>query len=531
MSRDQQLKRSFLEGALFWVLLVVALLNVSALVYMYHGSIAGDALIQLVFMEHGAAGAWFEFNEGYPIPASSSPAWTILGAGAWKAGGSIGALIFVKLVPLIAWVATAALVYILVCEFTDRKSVATVAAAVTAAMPGSLYNALFGMENILFAAYVLAVGLAMLRLIQSEGRGPLAWAVLGLFVGAGAHLRPESVMVIVALVVAAETTLRPHELSDLKARGISFVVAASLAGLALAGFHYWETGHLVPSSGISRMMRARADSLSVPVAEDIYVYGSALARLIFYLPATLGLFLWPFVESGERDQKFIQHFFFYSAVFGVFLYTSVTGAAHTARYLSWIFPLLIILSAVSFDQMLKAHSNVTKNLVVALGLAWLTVAMSAETVLRIQRLAPGANVAKVHAAVGSREDHTSELLDVICSGGCCEGDRRPEVAHVEVQTRLFLDNRVEVVSLDGVVYGPGNRELGYHSDGCPMLKERVQSTDSLVGIYSTGSVASLARRCPANFLSSVADSESERASQLPGWAWSEEQHLLIRQCE
>jgi hypothetical protein len=129
----------------------------------------------------------------------------------------------------------------------------------------------------------------------------------------------------------------------------------------------------------------------------------------------------------------------------------------------------------------------------------------------------------VEEAWGSREAWTAELLREACAGGCCPTAAKPALAAVEVQSRLFLGARVDVVSLDG-----RTSARDYDDRGCPRL-------DAVLGDRRVVAVMDPPRKdmamCRDGSLADALDGAwGGRAAAPSGWSWSAPAEILVRVC-
>ncbi|MEY3012105.1 MAG: hypothetical protein RIT45_840, partial [Pseudomonadota bacterium] len=137
---------------------------------------------------------------------------------------------------------------------------------------------------------------------------------------------------------------------------------------------------------------------------------------------------------------------------------------------------------------------------------------------------------EVVAALENRTTRTDKLLARLCAGGCCRDDLVPTVTLREVQERFWLDDRIRVAALDGVVIGPFAEVMEYRDDGCPRM-DRFEADPSLLGVLERPADAMNLDRCTDHpWVRGVNDAFTARSSSLPGWRWDNAGELLIREC-
>jgi hypothetical protein len=334
--------------------------------------------------------------------------------------------------------------------------------------------------------------------MENRSRTALLFAIVGL----ACALRPEGLVLLVAVLLARRRTV----LRDGATAGL--MLAATLLPCLL--LYAVTTRHVIPSSGVSRMMAARRDATSVRLG-FLWVYGSPIIRLAVYAPLTVAACL-----TWKRS-KVVS-----AVVVGALAaYVLVIGAAHTSRYMIWIFALLSVLASASVSG--DRFPRVT-----ALGLLWIVLAAAGETYARVCLHAGGSGdgvlLSDVVAAPPLRKEQTDALLADLGLGGCHPA--APAVALVEVQERFWLDDRIRVLSLDGVTTSAGGREAKYDTDGCPHLGDVLLDPD-VIGLLASplgefpGCAISSSR--PVRHMSS-----SWGHDDTPGWRWLG--GMMVRSC-
>ncbi|MDH5675654.1 MAG: hypothetical protein OEZ06_26255 [Myxococcales bacterium] len=454
-----------------WVHGLVVVFGLVALVCSVHAisNFSGDALIHFSLVEHAAEGAWFQFNRGEPFSASSSPLWTVLGAGLWRVGGLPAMAYGVKLLVVVSWLGAGALVVSLALRLGAPRSVALAMGVVAVGLPGSAWNWLQGSENGPFAALQLLSWLSLHRLSH---RAATPARVIWPFVLAGlaAALRPEGLATCAAMSwlllrvgVVQSRGLRPLAM-------LAMLVAAAPAYLLQLA----ATGDLIPASGMSRVMMARRDALSMSVA-GLWFYGAALSRILAYAPLSalaivaLRSASSPVHERFQMEKPRIDAGSFVAAFalsvglqLGVF--TFATGAAHAGRYLIPLFCQLCVLAALGFAPLVRRRGG---HALWPLCVLWLSLVAVVELSARFETQRFKHPLAEVLSATRLRQAHSDATLRAICALDCCSSDAVPSVALGEVQERLFFDARLNVRALDGVSGGASGRPPTFSPNGCP----------------------------------------------------------------
>lgn len=446
-------------------------------------SFSGDALIHVSIMEQSAAGRWFQFDPHGGLASSSSPAWTLMGALLWKLGGLGTTALGLKVVCYGAWASMGLAVARLARGLNASTPAAWALGLLAVALPGTAQNSLQGMENGAFALAVLGAFLVFARQVKAGRPGIASTTALFGLAGLSIGLRPEGMVVAAALALAWLWWVRQID----RPRFVRHMFVALLPGLVVSGgfwvFYWISTGHIVPGSGISRIMMARRQASSFELG-PLWIYPRAAFRLVAYAPlvalATLG-FRRAAADSDSGRRALISGIAGALAG-GLLLYSVVTGAAQTARYLIWIFALLCGLAAPGVDSLRHGRGARQKG-ALALAVTWTISAGGLETWLRLTKLSPGITWNRTARAVEHRRDATTRLLDHLCRHGCCPTAGVPRVAAREVQLRLFIDRRVAVESLDGVTAGRDFLPMTYDDKGCPRLRPLL-SDPRLVGLMA-----------------------------------------------
>ncbi len=486
-------------------------------------------MIHLAIAERAAAAGWFEFNPGEITSATTSPAWTALTAALLSLGGFPLALPVLALVPVAALAGTAALISRAARRLGASASTALLGGLLFASLPGVAFNAPLGMENVVFAGAALAFLLAIT--IPDKIRSSGVAAALGALLGLCVLLRPEGVVLAVAVAVVA------RDAAGEGARlGPSVLALTAVAVVGPVAYAHWRiTGCWLPGSGLSRLMAARRDVASFHVGGPVWLYLATPARLLVQLPMA-----WLAFEGARppRPAPTTRRALLGTLAAGGALYTLVTGAAHVARVTGWLWALLAVFAAVGISRQLALAAAGARGRSRGLAIACVAhVAIAcAETVIRARTAAQfGGGMSRValQRAIDRRRVGTDRMLRGLCEGGCCRDGAVPFVAMVEVQRRLSLDERVSVASLDGVTSPTRGRAPAVSFDaatGCPRM-DGLLADQRVLGVLENP--ASQLARCAtsplARALSEAWDNPSVPSPS--GWRWSVALHGWMRRCD
>lgn len=412
--------------------------------------LAGDTVIHLVFAESAAAGRFFEYNPGESCAGETSPGYMLLLAGAHVLGGANALVLLVKGLGLVCWYALLYVVFRVARTLLVQRHEGWAWAVVSAVglMPGSVANAVMGMENVVFA---LAMWLWLWAALHTQWFSRTLSATgevgFGALLGLSAWLRPEALPFAVAAMLTRVWSLRGKP-----SLGPSLWCSCGL-GLGLLplwAFTQATLGHSPYGAGVARAA-VYADLWLGPLPVS-FKFG---ARLLIYaclsLPALVSLaecaralLSGKHRVTGEHDHIFtslgVQLLVF------ALLFSTVFPSVHLARYTLFLWPMLALHAARGLQlcqPRLGERGLVLGSLVLAGALA---LVYGFEVRARLQT-ARGYTLREVQDAPNNRARYTDELLSSLNE----EAQRDVVVALIEVQLRYFVDSRVTVRSLNGLL--------------------------------------------------------------------------------
>ena len=388
----------------------------------------GDAEIHQVYAEHAAAGHWFEFDLGRTSTGVTSPLWFLLSTALLRMGGVVFASYALKAIALGAFATTTWLLARL-GERIAGKRVGFITAAFFVADPTIAAHALTGLECGLGALLIVAG-----TLVAIEGGATRARVVGWSALSAMAILtRPELVLAIAPSAIVLAARRRTTRIHDALVALSIFVVAIGPYFLA----QYRLTGELAPTSGMSRLLLARRDAF---VLGPLALHGRLLRRVFgSYAPVGASLL----VAAVTWRRRSIEVRMLLAQALAMLAFVTLAADGHGAlRYFTPCFPASFLICALVVDEARERWQCTT-----AFALSWMACAFAIDLGLRARDL-DGYVAHHDHAhAPEERAAFTAAMLDRL--GFTASPPAR--IAVTEVQLRWRVDERIDVLSLDGRV--------------------------------------------------------------------------------
>ncbi len=425
--------------------------------------LVGDAQVHLAVAESFVNGRPFQYNPGDPlVMASTSPFWTILLIVLFHLFGNLTPLA-VKAVSVLCWGSASYLLWKVVteiCRWSPWRCV--LLWGIWLSNTAIIANALGGLENVLSAVQLLLIYLVCVRSVAS-----LSWQRslgLGLLLGWAILTRLDcgffACVCVCSLFLTRFLSATGRQWRMILAQ---FAVVALVSGLFLLpwyAYQYSVTGKLVSDSALARLYGGRRTSWMI-LSGRLYFHPKAVFALATaFLPLTLGAGLalrgWGNLLFRSRGQ-FVQQLSLTYSTFaaasivaaGILFYSFVVGADHFGRYFLPLFPFFFILGFQGIWALCDRWSARYQWLPVGISLCvvcYLTLGSGLDyyrrVVLRHQYSPDLMNCVKMHRdRVGNTDRYLAEL-------------GMPPTSHIniavtEVQLRFYVDDRVNVVSLDG----------------------------------------------------------------------------------
>ena len=426
---------------------VVAL--VVALPLMFIGGLSGDAVIHLVFAENALQGDWFAFNPGEHIGGETSLGYLLVVMGLWRLFGQAGAPYAMVALGYLAWLAMLAIGWRLVKDWYPRTAWPCLWLGMTGLMPGSVFNSMLGMENVLLAFPVLALTAWLYRSHALERTlSASVEATLAVFLGALTWLRPEALPLAAMLLGWRAVTLAAHigwwrsvRRQVLLGLGVAFLFAASVAV-------HWHVSGLAPfSGGVARLNIAASHGLLL--GGVLPLHGKMVMRLAAYFPLTalFAFAVWTLRRGPRCAQRGVVGLAIVLVAGFAVLFSTVLPTFHLSRYTIFLWPLMTLVAtfglAAGWDCGLRRWPRYT--------LASLVCALLAVYGLELRVRGPMRHSQHALSDVSHAADRRHAATDALLAELGHTGPLPIGIGLVEVQMRYFYDNRVMVRTMDGII--------------------------------------------------------------------------------
>ncbi len=450
---------------------------------LYAGKLAGDAEIHLVYGRNAALGRFFQFNPGENSPGETSPGYMMAVAASYVLFDESVVPLVMKVLNVLGWYLFVGLLWLILKRLLKDGRAAGAALAMAAFMPGSVYSATTGMENIYFAILVLWWLHLCLRWGILDRPEDLSYGksmTLGTLLGLASWLRPEAVVVFGAWLLFLALMSFRRGLKTGRAIGQVFMQAAcfSLMGTVLVAFHRLNTGYCLPSSGVSRTLFTMTGGLKD--ASTMFNPHFAI-RLLMYWPFTLLwlIGMWTLVFTRKKSTAGLFFNYIFLALF--MFYSLFLTVTQISRYVILAMACMSVGAGFGVAVMLEDVRRKKRFLSVAMAMLLVSLGLvyAAEAVWRYRLPPPTTALDDLRGGMSElgfamkapaiRGEASEFLEDLLRSGS-----KKPAVvACSEVQIRHWLDDRFRIVSLDGIIDPTFNKYVtGGHADYVGYFRDR-----------------------------------------------------------
>lgn len=428
---------------------------VIVLPWAFFGYMAGDAVIHLVFAENGLRGDWLAFNPGERSGGETSFGYMLAVMALWQAIGQAWTPYAMIALCYAAWLASLYAGWKLVDDWYPRSWWPWFWLLITGTMPGSVFNSVLGMENVLLAPVTMGLLWCLYRLDGLVRPLPVT-AELAIAAGLGltTWLRPEALFLAAGLYAWRLFVMSWHvPWHHALLRGVvsGGIVVTLFASLCLV---FWRLSGLMPfSGGVARLNMSASEGLVL--GGVLPLHAKLAGRMLAYFPLTtlfaLGVYRWASTPSGMLAHRGVPGLAIALVVWFAGLYSTILPTAHLARYTIFFWPLVTLVAAYGIAE----SWNSWPARLTAPGVRLLALTLSAalvtiygyEFALRRDMLRGQHLLSAVRHARDRRVAATDALLQELH----CIGPYPVSVGFIEVQMRYFFDDRILVRTMDGII--------------------------------------------------------------------------------
>ncbi len=421
------------DRAVRWARIALAIVVASAALsaVLYGPVFGGDPEIHIIFAHNLLRGYPLQFNPGEYTSGETSPLYMVLVAAMDLAVGAYVPLAM-KAVGVVSLLALCGLLYRAARQQGASPPLALVLGALPLFFPSLTFQALLGMENMLFAASVVLV----LQMWLDAPRGGRVRLALGLAMLPLFFLRPETVLLGTCLALLG--------IADRDGRGLVALGIGAAATLATVLAIEHATGVPLQAPGALRAAFSKLDGIDLRLFGQHLALNPKVLRQLAYGAPLAALLAWNRKAARlTRDEAIIL-----AVLYGLPLLLHlfvVFPSTHISRYFLYANAALLFVFARGMARVEVRGQAAAAGIVVVLVLLGATVV-------------PYEHHARTAMDMNRVEETIAELTPGFVaanSDALYEALGRPPVPVViavgEVQLRGRLDDRFVVRSLDGVV--------------------------------------------------------------------------------
>lgn len=436
---------------------------------LWWGLFSGDAEIHLVYARNLLRGYPWQFNLHMPNSGDTSMGFTLIAALIMRIFGAVLAPAIIELLCLLSLYLTAYVTLLIGRQLGVRRPWSEISAIIVLWLPGNAYTALYGTENVLFAALgcLFVYGLIRANWYDQPGSASvLQDAFLGIAAGVLFWIRPEAIpLICILLFVRAIAAIGfKRSWSRETFRVGAFVLTFAIAILAYIAIFRHYAGEMPYGAGKARRLFSMYN-------ESVWFHGvpvnvKVLTRIASYFTVTLPALAIGIVALTRKNLNVAIRLrvLAFAGIFFSFLAAYVFNllpAVHFARYSVFIWPYGLILAVLCLQSILDAQWCRPSFCAVGL-IAWLLCFVGTaayETRLRIKQIGeyPCHSLERVERVPQQRDQASAAMATRL---GLPVG-APATLAFSEVETRYELNDNFTIISLDGITDA---RLLPYYCD-------------------------------------------------------------------
>ena len=425
-------------------------------------NIVFDAVIHFSVSENFVKGYPFQFNQnGETVLASTSPFWTMILILCFKFA-EYKAVLLLKAIIILAWGGTTYFIYRTAKDIWKLPQIPLYALLLLWILNVSvLKNSLGGMENILSAFQLILIYHLLCR---SQGALHYNYIITtGILTGWALLTRPEvGFLCFLITIIYLLRFLLNKQVKSLKILGCFTIVILCTLIILLPWYYYQYsvTGKIISDSSYSRIFSGRWNSIVI-IPGTIFLHPYLLSVLFTaFLPVTFGsLYYIKYIRTFFRKLKETGIFYLFEKfnittsviilLVGFILYTFIVGGDQIGRYFVPFYPFFFIIGISGLTLLYNDLKPVSISWSRLFIIGTVLFLLSVNIYDYYRRVLLGtemeSNVSEMINSPGQRHDYTLYFL----RGLKYKDSDTIKFALKEIQFRYFIDERIQVESLDG----------------------------------------------------------------------------------
>jgi hypothetical protein len=452
------------------ILFLITLTCFFVSIYTWYGGIAGDAVIHMIFAENASNGSWFSFNPGNSSGGETSPIYML-----WL---TLIYLIFeMKQIPYVIqflsiaiYTFTLLIFFKITLDLSKNNFCSYTMVLCFGLMPGTSRNALMGMENIYAALFILVLIYLIIKFKFFEKINSFKLEfIFSALSGLAMCLRPDTIILIFFIYFIRIISFLKSDLKFLIYIFLSGLFALAVYFLSLLLYFNLSDGFFPFSGGIARSQLSLISGIEIfglninlQLVTRWFCYFPILISFIYCSSLLFGKIQFNLNFFKNNNNLVLGVVLILSIIVYIILYTFLFfPSVHLSRYLIYywflvsIFITIMIFGSNKYYYIIERFKKIFFFLIICM-----IVINIAELFVRYKILSPGHKLKELANAPNERKMITDNLLESINNE---KGNIFPiKVALIEVQMKYWWDNRIFVISLDGIL---DKRLLNYFENG------------------------------------------------------------------
>lgn len=435
-------------------LLIVLLLFIYILLLLpFLGNIAFDAVVHFVVAERFAEGHPFLYNinDTETVIASTSPFWTIFLTFFYYFTGQFAPLI-VKSICILLWLSSGYLLNIAARDIWRMKDFTRYAVLfMWFANISIVKNSLGGLENILSAFQLLLLYYYLWKnlYVANYKSDFIIGILLGLTILTRLDAGTLALIIVFVYLTAKRLALKYNFIKSL----LIIVLISLVVLLPWYLYQYSYTAKILSDSSVARLFTGRRNSIDI-FNGLLYFHPNAFTILgTAFLPFSIGFLFSMYLSLKSKFKEFNANFHAISClvivICSVLAYSFIVGADQFGRYflITISFFLLAGFNGLqSIHSALKAKNIKYSNILVSSVIIFLLLTNAYDYFQRVINIGQlESNIYEIFYAPSKRIEVTANTFQKLG----IDTNQTIKLAITEVQFKYFVDERINVISLDG----------------------------------------------------------------------------------